>query len=237
MKKILSFFRLLFHKKGIFIVIDGNDGSGKATQAKLLKERLERENRKVAHVDFPEYKKNYFGKILDKYLHNENSGWEKISPEIASIIYSADRWESKDSINKDLRSGKIIIADRYVSANQIHQGGKIKDIEERQKFISWLDNLEYEVFKIPRPDVVIYLSVPLSTSESLLKKRYDEKGGQKDVHENDPDFLKNSKECADWLAETQESWVKIDCTKDNQMRTPEDINDEIYEKIKILRKN
>jgi dTMP kinase len=224
--------RGLFLKKGIFIVIDGNDGSGKTTQIKLLKERLEQENRKVVCVDFPNYKNNFFGKVLDKYLHGKNSGWEKYNSDIASIVYSADRWESKDFIKTSLDKGKIVIADRYVSANQIHQGGKIKDIEVRKAFINWLDKLEYEVFKIPMPNLVVYLSVPVSVSEELLRKRYEDNGGQKDVHEDDPDFLRNSKECADWLAETQPNWIKIDCAENGKMRPPEDIHSEIYEKIK-----
>lgn len=137
-------------------------------------------------------------------------------------------------IQSHLDAGKVVIADRYVSANQIHQGGKIKDVIEREKFIKWLDKLEYKVFKIPKPDFIIYLSVPLEVSENLLRKRYQENGGQKDVHENDQNFLKNSKDCADWLANTQQNWIKIDCAKNNQMRPPEDIHNEIYEKIKHL---
>ena len=219
-------------KKGIFIVIDGNDGSGKATQVKLLKEKLLKENMEVEVIDFPNYKDNFFGEVLDRNLHNTLSRWDKIEPEIASIIYAADRWESKDLIKKHLREGKVLIADRYVSANQIHQGGKIKDIEKRKKFMLWLEKLEYKIFKIPKPDLVIYLSVPVKVSENLLEKRYLEKGGKKDAHEANKDFLVNSKNCADWLSEQDPRWMKIECCNEMELKKPEEIASEIFTKLK-----
>lgn len=220
-------------KKGLFFVIDGNDGSGKATQTKLLEERLKKEGHKVLCVNFPDYKNNFLGKSIFEYLHNEKYGWNKIHPEIASIVYAADRWESSALIRTHLEASYIVLSDRYTSSNQIHQGGKISDDDERDKFISWIDDLEYKVFQIPKPDKVIYLNVPLSVSEKLLEKRYSS-GGKLDEHEKDPNFLRNSKITGDWLAESQPNWEEIDCMKSNSLRTPEDINDEIYERIKPL---
>lgn len=241
MKKILSSLMIaisnslkrISHKKGLFIVIDGNDGSGKSTQIKMLVDRLEEEKMDVLCMKFPNESENFFGKLIYQYLRDKNSGWEKYKPRDASVFYACDRWESSEKIKKSISEGHVVIVDRYVSANQIHQGGKIKDIEERKKFILWLDELEYKIFKIPRPNVVFYLSVPLAISEKLLEERCS-CGRQKDAHENDPDFLKNSKKSAEWLSGTQPNWIRIDCVVGNKMRSIEDIHDEIYEKIKSL---
>ncbi|MBP6912141.1 MAG: hypothetical protein KBB88_02995 [Candidatus Pacebacteria bacterium] len=110
---------------GKLIVVDGTDGSGKATQVELLRKRLIREGYKVKVVDFPEYYKNFFGAFIGHCLAEQYYNWVNIHPKIASIAYAADRFESKDEINGWLEKGYIVISNRYVSANQIHQGGKI----------------------------------------------------------------------------------------------------------------
>src|ERR1035437_5565673 len=141
-------------KKGRLIVIDGTDGSGKATQVNLLTKRLKKEGHIVKNLDFPEYYDNFFGGFIAHCLQEKYYNWTNIHPKIASIAYAADRWESKKKIDEWLEKGYIILANRYVSANQIHQGGKIKNNKKRADFIKWLYQMEYEVFKIPRPNVV-----------------------------------------------------------------------------------
>ena len=217
-------------KKGSFIVIDGNDGSGKATQVRLLERRLKKEWCKVSCVTYPDYKNNFFGGLISNYLHDSKYNWKNIHPEIASIVYACDRWEGSSSIRRLLNDGYIILSDRYASSNQIHQGGRISDNHERDNFISWLNTLEYEVFKIPKPDKIIYLDVPLSISQELLRKRYSS-GGKPDEYEKDPDFLRNSKITGDWLSETQENWERIDCAPNGALLSERKINDEIYNKI------
>lgn len=228
-------------KKGKLIVIDGTDGSGKATQVALLTRRLKREGYTVKNVDFPEYYKNFFGKFIGHCLSEQYYNFVKVHPKIASVLYAADRFESKRDIETWLAKGYIVIANRYVSANQIHQGGKIKDPKKRQAFIKWLDEMEYKVFKIPRPNVVLYLSVPLELSIRLTKDRNKNSkrnylGNKKDVHEVDTEFQKNSRNSALWLAKTQKYYKKIDCSNKNTIRTREDIHEEIYSKVKNLLK-
>ncbi len=228
-------------KKGKFIVIDGTDGSGKATQVKLLADKLKKEGQKVQIVDFPEYYSNFFGKFIGHCLSEQYYNWLKVHPKIASVVYAADRFESKEKIEGWLKKGYIVIANRYVSANQIHQGGKIKNPKKRADFIKWLDEMEYKVFKIPRPDMTLYLSLPIpiilkliGERDGKMKRAYLKKG--KDVHENDVDFLINSRKSALWLSRRLKNFIKIDCANKKSIRTREDIHNEVYEKVKKVLK-
>lgn len=229
-------------KKGKLIVIDGTDGSGKATQVDLLMRRLKKEGKTVKLVDFPEYYKNFFGAFIGHCLSEQYYNFLHVHPKIASVLYAADRFESSKELRGWLEKGYIVIANRYVSANQIHQGGKIKNTKKRNDFIKWLDEMEYKVFGIPRPDITVYLSLPIEVVLRLLKDRdssqmkraYLKK--KKDVHEADVDFLKNSIESALWLAKNQKGWVKIDCLKNGVLDTRENIHAEVYEKVKKVLK-
>ena len=158
-------------KKGKLIVIDGTDGSGKATQVKLLAKTLRNEGYKIKIVDFPEYYKNFFGAFIGHCLSEQYYNFLNVHPKIASIMYAADRWESSGEMRNWLKKGYIIIANRYVSANQIHQAGKIKNAKKRNNFMKWLDEMEYKVFKIPRPDITLYLDLPVKIILKLLKHR------------------------------------------------------------------
>ena len=210
------------------IVIDGTDGSGKATQTKLLIRHLKRDGKKVKVVDFPEYYSNFFGKFIGHCLSERYYDFVKVHPKIVSVLYAADRFESRDKIKRWLKEGNIIIANRYASANQIHQGGKISNLKKRKEFLKWLAEMEYEVFKIPRPDAVIFLDVPIKITLKLVHHR----GNKKDAHEKDVKFLENSRKSALWLASTQKGWIKIECTKDGKIDTRESIHEKVYDKIK-----
>ncbi|MFA6524212.1 MAG: dTMP kinase [Candidatus Paceibacterota bacterium] len=227
-------------KKGRFIVIDGTDGSGKATQVELLIKHLKKDGKKVKVVDFPDYYQNFFGKFIGHCLSEQYYKFIHVHPKIASVLFAADRFESKNKIDKWLKEGNIIIANRYVSSNQIHQGGKIKNKKKRQAFIEWLNEMEYGVFKIPKPDTVFYLSLPINIVLKLLKHRDSSKmkrvylKKKKDVHESDVDFMKNSINSAIWLANTQKNWIKIDCSKNGEILSRSEIHEMVYEKVKKI---
>src|SRR3989338_4273729 len=228
-------------KRGRLIVIDGTDGSGKTTQANLLMRHLQRDGCKVKFIHFPRYEDNFFGKFIAHCLSEKYYNWVNIHPKIASVVYAADSWESKKRIEKWMREGYIVVMDRYISSNQIHQGGKIANVKKRKAFIKWLDEMEYKVFQIPRPDLTIYLSLPIAMVLKLIRRR-DYKGARaylgskKDVHEKDKNFLRNSIKSALWLAKTQKNWVKINCAKDGVVDIRENIHNEIYKKIKKILK-
>jgi len=228
-------------KKGKLIVIDGTDGSGKATQVDLLAKRLKKEGHIVKLVDFPEYYQNFFGKFIGHCLSEQYYNWVNIHPKIASIAYAADRFESKEMIEKWLTKGYIVLANRYVSANQIHQGGKIGNAKKRQAFMEWLDEMEHKVFKIPRPNVVLYLNLPVSVALKLMQKRNKELkrkylGKKKDVHESDENFLENSRKSALWLSKTFKYFKKIDCSAKGDILSREEIHKMVYDKVKKVLK-
>ena len=228
-------------KKGKLIVIDGTDSSGKATQVRLLVQSLKNEGLRVKILDFPDYYSNFFGKFIGHCLSEQYYNFVKVHPKIASVLYAADRSESKDKIKKWLKMGNIVIANRYASANQIHQGGKIANNKKRENFLKWLAEMEYKVFKIPKPDAVVYLDVPISIVLKLIKERDKNNkrgylGKKKDVHEKDVNFLENSRKSALWLAKTQKGWIKLECAKNGFLNTRENIHKEIYEKIKKILK-
>ncbi len=190
-------------------------------------------------VDFPEYYKNFFGKFIGECLSESYYNWVTIHPKIASLAYAADRWESKEEINGWLKKGYIVLANRYASANQIHQGGKIRNPKKRQEFIRWLDQMEYEVFKIPRPAAVFYLNLSMSFIKNLIKERNKKTkraylGKKKDIVEGNVAYMENSRKSALWLSKTQKNYIQIDCTPNNALRMIDDIHEEIYEKVKKI---
>lgn len=228
-------------KRGKLIVIDGIDSSGKATQTKLLIKHLKRDGHKVKVVDFPEYYSNFFGKFIGHCLSEQYYNFVKVHPKIASVLYAADRFESKNKIKKWLEDGYIIVADRYASANQIHQGGKIENTEKRKSFIKWLAKMEYKIFKITKPNAIFYLDVSIPIVLKLIRERNKKKsrsylGKKEDLVEKDVKYLENSRKSAIWLAETQKGWIKIECVKNGVLNTRENIHKKIYEKIKKVLK-
>lgn len=229
-------------RKGKLIVIDGTDGSGKTTQVGLLTERLKKEGYKIKVVDFPEYYKNFFGKFIGHCLSEQYYNWLNIHPKIASVMYAADRWESSEEMRKWLKEGCIVVANRYVSANQIHQGGKIKSAKKRADFMKWLNEMEYEVFKIPRPDLTLYLSLPINIVLQLLKDRDSSKmkreylKKKKDVHESDVNFLINSRKSALKLEKEVPNFIKIECSEKGKIMSREQIHEKVYAEVKKITK-
>lgn len=225
--------------KGRLIVIDGLDGSGKATQTRLLAERFAREQVPVATIDFPRYGVSMFGTLIGECLAGKRGDFLHLDPKIASTLYALDRHEASAQITAWLEEGKTVIADRLTSSNQIHQGGKIEDAEERERFLSWLDRLEHEVLSVPRPDAVVYLHVPIEVTARLLGEKRAEKNGEltgsaHDVVEKDRQYAENSYRSARALAESSAHWRMIECAPGGVMRSPDDIHEEVYRIVSAL---
>lgn len=213
-------------KDWFFIVVDGIDGSGKGLQTRLLVERLRREGREVLPLSFPCYEETIGGKLLKDLLKSPE--FLKTDPRLASLPYALDRWEMKDTIKIFSHRDHVIVSDRYVSANQIHQGGKYRDHHEREAFLNWLDVLEYDYLGVVRPHLCILVDMPVETAISLLQKE----GKILDAAEQDVEYLTNSRECVLWLANNKRDrycdYHIVEAVRGGNLRTPEGIAEEIW---------
>lgn len=212
--------------QGKLIVIDGADGSGKATQAHLLYERLQQEGKRVEKLDFPRYADNFFGKLIRECLDGHYGNFMDVHPKIASALYAADRFESTEQISAWLDAGTTVILDRYVSANMMHQGAKLKDETELHTFLEWLDEMEHGVFNIPRPHIIVYLDVPHTIRKELVLK--DVTRTSTDVAERDDVHQIASDKCAQKVASLSSNWCVVPCVEDGTLRSREDIHKHVY---------
>ena len=204
------------------IVIEGLDGSGKATQAALLSASLKENGTEVRQVSFPDYNSNSSA-LVKMYLAGEFGDKPgDVNAYAASTFYAVDRYASfkKDSEN-DWRSG-LIVADRYTTSNAIHQCSKLEE-PQWDEFLHWLFEFEYKLLGIPEPDLVIYLRVDPEVSQKLLAKRYEGHMEKEDIHEKDRVYLARCQKAADYCAEKL-GWKTVNCTKDGQMRSVGDIH-------------
>lgn len=213
-------------KKGKLIVIEGNDGSGKATQAKLLYDYLQAKKNPVRMINFPRYNDSFFGKFIARFLQGEFGKLEEINPYLISIVYAEDREEARDEIIGWLSKGILVIANRYVPSNLAHQSGRLSK-KERAAFIKWDSELEYEINKLPKEDLTIYLHVPYNVSQKLLAA----KEGRKDIVEKDIAYLRNSEEAYNALSDKFPHWEKIECVDEKGNLCSKD---EIHDAIKKL---
>ncbi len=212
--------------KGKLIVIEGLDGSGKATQAKLLAQTLAENGERVKKITFPDYESDSSA-LVRMYLHGEfGSKPGDVNAYAASAFYAVDRYASfKKDWGEVYQSGGLIIADRYATSNGIHQCSKL-DESEWDEYLKWLDDFEYKKLGIPAPDVVIYLKADTDISQKLMSGRYGGDESKKDIHEGDIEYLKRSQKAAAYCAQKL-GWKTVECVQDGKMRTIEDIHNEI----------
>lgn len=215
------------------IAIDGLDASGKMTQTELLKELLAEKGIPYRYLSFPTYDGDYSAHV-NMYLSGRfGEDPEAVNPFAASSFFGADRYCSYMlDWKKDYDNGAIILANRYTSANAVHQLSKLRE-SEYNGFLDWLTDYEYNKLGIPKPDAVVYLCLPPELSQKLIEHRCSETGAQKDIHESNAKHLENSYRAALYSAERQ-GWIKIDCSENGVLRSRADIHKEIVEKLKTL---
>lgn len=221
---------------GVFIVLEGADGSGKGTQFQLLGEKLRAKGYEIAVFDFPRYEEPS-SHFVRAYLNGEYGAASAISPYTASLFYALDRFEAAPKIRSALDSGKVVICNRYVGSNMAHQGSKFADEGQKRGFFLWEDGLEYQLLGIPRPTLNIYLRVPAEISYHLIgnKKARDYTDKSHDEHEADIDHLRNSVETYDMLAELfPKDFVAVDCTDSGEMLPINAIADKIWDIVEPL---
>jgi dTMP kinase len=224
---------------GKLIVIEGSDGSGKATQTQMLYDKLVAcRELTVKKIEFPDYKSESSA-LIKMYLEGEfGTNPNLVNPFVVSTFYAVDRFISYEKKWKDFyRKGGIVIADRYTTSNMIHQAAKISDRRERDDYLNWLGDLEFNRFKLPIPDGILFLNMPPQYSIKLLQDRpgkYGEKTG--DIHERNLDYLVASYNNSLEIAKKYQ-WLKIDCFADDNIRSIEEIHQEICTVVeKIINK-
>lgn len=219
--------------KGTFIVIEGNDGSGKGTQFELLAQYLRDQGKEVVTMDFPQYGAKSAGPV-EEYLNGKYGSLNDVSPKTASLFYAVDRFDASFKIRTALEQGKIVLSNRYVLANSAYQGAKIKNIQERQEFFNWINELEYDTLKLPQPDLIIFLYVPAEIAyELVLKKKARAylNGKKQDIHETDKEYLKTVEQTYLELARQNPKIITLECAPHGQLLNIEEIKKQIIKLI------
>lgn len=216
--------------KGKLIVIEGTDCSGKETQSNLLIEKLKKENIRIEKFSFPNYN-SPTGKIIGgPYLGKSYicEGWfeegaPNVDPKVSALYYAADRLYNIEKINFLLDNGVNVILDRYVFSNMAHQGGKIENEKERNEMYEWLENLEFNLLNLPKPDIGLFLHMPFECSLELKKNREEEL----DQNEKDKNHLINAENAYKEVAKKYDFYT-IECNEGSRIKTIEEINKDLY---------
>ncbi len=219
--------------KGKLLVFEGLDASGKATQTKLLEEKLKEKGIKTKTYSFPRYN-SFFGEMIAKYLKGELGEKEEVPEEFVSLLYSLDRYEIKKEIQAFLEKDFVVLMDRYYTSNFAFQTAKFDDLKERKRFLDWLEKIES---KMPEPDLVFFLDVPVEFSQKLMdsRKQKEYMKEKKDIHEKDLNYQKKVREMFLELTK-KENWFLISCVSEDKLQSKEKITELIWNKVKPILK-
>ncbi len=209
------------------IVIEGSDGSGKQTQADLALATLQANGRIVAYFDFPRYETSLAGRMVKDSLTGKFGDFVGLHPKQASLPYTLDRAGARDDLVVALKRG-VVICNRYVPSNSAHQGAKFAEIAEQDEFIAWLEMLEHDELKLPRPTTTFYLYVPFEISHTLME------GRARDQHESNEPYLRKVIDVYLRIARERPDWKVVTCVQDGKLRSREDIHQEVMSQIRLL---
>ena len=218
---------------GKLIVLEGTDGSGKATQCAALYEALTAQGISCRKIEFPRYQEEssalirmYLGGAFGKKPSDVNAF-------AASTFYAVDRYASyKQDWGEFYREGGVILADRYTTSNAVHQASKLSG-QAREEYLRWLFDFEYRLMELPEPDLVILLDVPTDLTAENMHKREMQTQTSADIHEQDQAYLQKSREAAGEAAELF-GWTRIACTENGTMRPIADIHQEVLRAVKEI---
>jgi len=218
----------------MLIAFEGIDGSGKGTHAELLRRNLVASGTSCALYSFPCYATTFFGAEVGKYLNGKYGTLSTVPVEFASLLYAGDRFEMRDELIRALEENDVVICDRYTPSNLAHQAGKTSG-KKRHTTIDWIERVEYEIFKMPRPDLVIWLDMPVGIAQSfvLQKKLRSYTSKQQDLHEESKTYLVNVRKTYSELS-VRPGWYRINCGA-RRSRRIEDIHGEIVKCVEDVR--
>ena len=214
------------------IVIEGIDGSGKGTQALQLTERLTAAGRRVQLLSFPRYRETLFGHAIGDFLNGRFGQLNEVHPFLASVLYAADRYESKSVLVDAIQSSDIVVCDRYVPSNLAHQGAKL-DGAERDELLRTIERIEFDVFALPRPSLVVLLDVPVEIAQRNIAakkpRNYTDKAA--DLQEADAEYLQRVRDVYLQLAASEVNWQRVESVRNGEQRPIAEISDDIFGRI------
>lgn len=223
----------------MFIVLEGLDGAGKSTQIKKLREMFAEQGIPSEYIHFPRFDAPYFGDMIARFLRGEFGSVDQVDPYIVAMLYAEDRRDAATLIRGWMEQGKVVIADRYVYSNIGYQCAKVESASKREELKQWIFSLEYDYFKIPRPDVSLFLDVPFAFTERKLLAEVREGddreylNGRKDIHEQSMDLQRKVRQVYLDAARVDENMHIVDCsTAEGEMASPEIIFQRVRERVK-----
>jgi dTMP kinase len=222
--------------KGLFLCIEGGDGTGKSTQHELLAQRIEQAGKPLLRVNFPRYGQPS-AELAEMYLRNEFGDATKLDPRLASLPYAIDRLAASPEIRQALSEGTLVLAGRFSASNMAHQGAKFGSHEERKAFFEWLENLEHKIMGIPEPDYHFVLHLPARIALERVAKRDDGSSNGKKIDglETDLAYQERAEQTYLDLIETfPKRFGVVECMDGNRARTPEEIHEEIWGRVQGL---
>jgi dTMP kinase len=219
----------------MIVAIEGIDGSGKHTQATLVKARAEAAGIPCYSFSFPQYSDNAFGRAVGWYLNGRFGETSHVSPYLAAVLYAGDRFTARKVLLDLAASSALVICDRYVPSNIAHQAAKLAQ-EDRSELITWLEEIEYGIFQMPRADLTLLLRVPVATAVKMVRRKRERTytTSLADHHERDEPYLRECSRVYDQLSRAQSGsrWDTIECeSASGELRDPHQINDDIWESI------
>jgi dTMP kinase len=221
--------------RGLLITIEGIDGSGKNTQAKLLEHSLVGLGHSVYFTGYPQYD-SWFGQMVGKFLNGELGSLENVDPRFAALLYAGDRFETKVQLEQALNEGKLVLSDRYVASNLAHQVARVS-AAKRTELLRWIEHLEYAVYGMPRENLILYLRVPAAEAQKLVarKSARNYTNSTHDLQESSIHHLEEAAEMYDMLSRSR-PWATIQCfdAQRGSMRLPEEISAEMLEAVQTV---
>jgi dTMP kinase len=213
----------------LLVAIEGIDGSGKGTQARRLVERLAADGRRTTLISFPRYEATLFGRAVGDFLNGRFGALDQVSPFLASLLYAGDRFESKDLLLEAIEKHDVVVLDRYVASNVAHQGSKL-DGNERHELIEWIRRIEYDVYRLPQPDLVLLLDLPAAEAQRLIARKQARSYTdlKADLQEADGGYLEKVRAVYLELSAREPGWRRIECVRGGAIRSIDDIGEEVW---------
>lgn len=221
----------------LLVAFEGIDGTGKGTQARRLKDHLTEQGHKTALISFPRYEETLFGQAVGEFLNGRFGALDEVDPFLVSLLYAGDRFESRGLLIAAMAENDVVVLDRYVASNVAHQGAK-RSGNDRRELIDRIRTIEYGLYRLPQPDVVLLLDLPVAEAQKLIAvkaaRSYTDR--KADLQEADAVYLNRVRDVYLSLADDQPLWSRVDSLRDGRLRTVEEIGEEIIEKLTPLLK-